>query len=247
MPRIIAIAQNKGGNGKTTTAVNLAAGIRALNNEPVLVVDLDPQANATLHLGIEPSELSVTVADVLTAKRPAADAIVPTSNDVDLLPSSSGLAAIATELVRYKGGQNRLASALEPIRDRYKAILIDCPPSLGMLTQNALQAATEVLLPVQAEYFALHGLGQILDFLGSQQTQKLPCKVLVTLFDVRRNLCKQVVEQMRDELGRQVCQAVIRSNVSLAEAPIKGRDIFTYAPRSHGAEDYQALTQELFA
>lgn len=247
MTRIICFCQAKGGNGKTTSAVSLAAGIKALNDEPVLVVDLDPQANATLALGIEPADVSLSVADVLTAKVRAADVLFTTPSGIDLLPSSPSLAPIATELIRYKGGRGRLAAGLEPVQNSYKAVLIDCPPSLGMLTLNGLQAATEVIIPVQAEYLALHGLGQMLDFLHDLQGRKpKPVKVVVTLYDGRRNLDRQVVQQIRAELGGRIfCQTVIRCNVALAEAPIKGKSIFDYAPRSHGAEDYAALTKEL--
>lgn len=250
MTRTIAIAQNKGGNGKTCTAVNLAAAVKALNSDPVLLVDIDPQANATLHVGIEPTDLSVTVYEAIMGSARSSDVIVKTANGVDVLPSNIHLAGATVELNRHRDGDNRLASVLEQTGNQYKTIIIDTPPSLGLLTVNALRAAGEVIVPVQAEYFALHGLGQMLNALdelkGTGHRLKL-AGVLPTMYDQRRNLCKEVVQQMRAELGSKVFQTTIRDNVALAEAPIRGQDIFAYAPNSHGAEDYRALIKELFA
>jgi chromosome partitioning protein len=249
MGRIYAIANQKGGVGKTTTAVNLGAYLAAARKR-ILLVDVDPQANATSSLGVDRSTLAHSAYDVLLNGLSADQAVVLTKQvRLDLLPSTSALAGAEVERVGMMAREQRLGRALEPFVDRYDYVFIDCPPSLGLLTVNALTAAQDgVLIPVQCEYLALEGLGQLLKTLYMVRDNLNPRLkiggVVLTMFDGRTNLSKQVVDEIRRFFPGYVFQTIIPRTVRLSEAPSYGETILSYAPDSVGAMAYQALAQE---
>jgi chromosome partitioning protein len=250
MAHVLAIANQKGGVGKTTTAVNIGAALAAAGH-PTLVVDADPQANATRSLGL-PSQLDATVYDALTAHdpRPFGTVVVATAiPGLDVAPASPNLSGLEVELVEVAGREVRLKRALDDVRARYDYILIDCPPSLGLLSVNALVAAEGVLVPVQCEYLSLEGLGQLtrtLELVRARLNPSLRIVGLVmTMFDPRTNLSMQVVQEVGRHFPAERFATVIPRSVRLSEAPSYGETVLQYAPESAGAQAYRALAVEL--
>lgn len=251
MGRIYALANQKGGVGKTTTAVNLGAYLAAAGKR-VLLVDADPQANATSSLGFDKNALARSIYDVLVASEPTASLISLTAcMGLDLLPSSPALAGAEVELVGMRGRESRLRHALAQVRQRYDFVLIDTPPSLGMLTINALTASDGVLIPIQCEYLPLEGLTQLLytiELVRQRLNPDLVVRGLVlTMYDSRTNLARQVVEEIRQHFPAMAYRAIIPRSVKLSEAPSYGEPIISYAPTSSGGQAYAALCQEILA
>jgi len=249
MGRIIAIANQKGGVGKTTTCVNLGASLAATHRR-VLVVDLDPQGNATMGCGIDKSALDLTTCDVLLDDVPAREAIVQAvESNFDVLPGNQELTLAEVELVTQPEREFRLRKALSPVAGDYDYVLIDCPPSLNMLTVNALASADGVLIPMQCEYYALEGLtallGTIEQIRGGANPQLQLHGILRTMFDPRNNLATEVSAQLMQHFGDRVFRTVIPRNVRLAEAPSFGRPALYHDKYSRGALAYLALAGEI--
>jgi chromosome partitioning protein len=248
--RIIAVANQKGGVGKSTTAVSLGAALAELGHR-VLVVDLDPQGNASTGLGIRHEARDVTVYDVLAAEAPIEGAIVPTPlENLFAIPSTIDLAGAEIELVSQFSREQRLARAIDPLRnDAYDYVFLDCPPSLGLLTVNALAAAEELIVPIQCEYYALEGLGQLLRNVRLVQqnvnTGLRLTGIVMTMFDPRTKLSEQVVQEVRKYFGDRVYRTIIPRTVRLSEAPGFGLPITSYDPNSKGAESYRQLAREV--
>jgi chromosome partitioning protein len=248
-PRIIAIANQKGGVGKTTTTVNLGASLAVLDYR-VLVIDLDPQGNATTGLGINSRNLEHSIYDVILHDVPLEDCVEPSSlRNLYVAPATIDLAGAEIELVPAFSRELRLRRALEEVRDDYDFILIDCPPSLGLLTVNGLAAATEVLVPIQCEYYALEGLGQLLrnvNLVQSNLNPKLEVSAIVlTMYDARTKLAEQVADEVRTHFGPKVCRNVVPRTVRLSEAPSFGQPIIVFDPSSRGALAYRELAKEV--
>jgi len=249
MTKIIAVANQKGGVGKTTTAVNLGASL-AVAEKKTLIVDIDPQANAVSGLGVDKKSLNITIYDVLLDPSLVRDVIMETSTpNLHLLPSNGRLIGAEVELVSQIGRELRLKQALAPIRDSYDYILIDCPPSLGLLTLNTLTAADSVLIPVQCEYYALEGLGQLLETVKLVKATLNPDLriegVLLTMFDRRLNLASQVAEEAFSFFGEKVYETIIPRNVKLSESPSFGKPILQYDVQCLGAQRYLQLAREV--
>jgi chromosome partitioning protein len=250
MGTIYAIANQKGGVGKTTTAVNVAACIAEAGYD-TLLVDIDPQANATVGLGIA-KDIVPNVYDVLSGEAPAIEALQPTAIEkLFVLPSSPDLAGANVELPRQPGSENNLRGALEPLRERFAFIILDCPPSLGPLTVNALVAADRVIVPVQTEYFALEGLAGLLDTLALIQRELNPrltvAGMLLTMHDGRTRLARDVEREVREHFPELVFDTVIPRNVRIGEAPSYGRPVIHHDPHSSGADAYFELAKEVAA
>ena len=249
MSKIITLVNQKGGVGKSTTSMNLGAYLAAMG-KTALLVDMDPQANATTGLGFRPKDIKATVYDSLSGKLSLRDIIVKTGiSNYFLAPASQELAGATVELVETSEREYKFQNALREIKDQYDYILIDCPPSLGLLTINSLIAAEEILIPIQCEYYALEGLGQLLESVELvRQNLKEDLKIMgaiLTMFDRRNQLSNQVAKEVRRYFPGHVFNAVIPRNVSLAEAPSFGKTILEYAPDSAGARAYRHLAREV--
>jgi len=246
--KIVAVANQKGGVGKTTTSVNLSAAI-ALAGRSVLLVDVDPQANATSGLGLDPRSLSHTIYDCLLRDVKALEVVRSTSVPrLSVIPSGADLAGAEVELVTIPNREAVLKAALESVQDRFEFIMLDCPPALGLLTINALVAASSVLVPVQCEYYAMEGLGRLMANLQRVQGSLNPGLVvegiLLTMFDPRNSLSRQVAAEIKGHFKDKVYQSVIPRNVTLAEAPGYGRPVLLYNAASAGSQAYLELAKE---
>lgn len=245
--RKIAFTNQKGGVGKTTTTINTGAGLSNIGYK-VLLVDMDPQANLTYSLKIHSSKMKRNIYHVLKGALPVSEVVMPHSN-FDLLPASIELSAAEMELVNEPAREQILRSALKEVENDYDFILFDCPPNLGLLTLNAFTAADELVIVLQSEYLALHGLSKLMDLIKIVQKRLNPDLkvegIVCTLFDKRKNLNREVVSHIREHFGSKVFNTLIRDNIALAEAPSHHKTIFEYDSESYGAQDYMNLAKEI--
>ena len=251
MIKILAIANQKGGVGKTTTAINLASSL-AIMEKKTLLIDADPQANASSGLGLEPDNLNKSVYECIIDDVPAREVIRETSTpNLDILPSRIDLVGAEEELTKMDNREFKIKNIIEPIKDNYDYIIIDCSPSLGLVTINAFVASTGVIIPVQCQYFALEGLGKLLNTIKIVQNGLNPQLdiegILLTMFDTRLRLNKQVAEDVRKHLKQLVFDTIIYNNVKLAEAPSHGMSAIMYDASSTGAINYMNLAEEIVA
>lgn len=249
MARIMTIANQKGGVAKTTTAVNIGACLASLGKK-VLLIDIDPQGNASSGLGINRTEIDHCIYDVLINNIPVSSVTVRTDIEgLDIVPATIQLAGAEIELVSLISRELKLKKALHLVKDNYDYVLIDCPPSLGLLTLNALTAADSLIIPIQCEYYALEGLGQLLNTIQLVQKHLNPDLelegVVLTMFDARTNLSIQVVDEVKNYFKGKVFGTIVPRNVRLSEAPSHGKPIITYDPKSRGAEVYFDLAKEV--
>ncbi|RKI97395.1 ParA family protein [bacterium D16-34] len=247
--KIIAIINQKGGVGKSTTAVNLAAALGSLGKQ-VLLVDLDPQGNSSSGLGVMKSQIKNCIYDVLLNDVPIEEVIIPDiCEGVDIVPATINLAGAEVELVTEMARENRLKDATGSLRGKYDYILIDCPPALGLLTINALVAADKLIIPIQCEFYALEGVTKLLDSMKRVKSRLNPTLdiygVLLTMYDGRTTLSRQVVEEVRNYFGKSVFKTLIPRTVKLSEAPSYGQPIITYDPAGKGAIAYMDLAKEV--
>lgn len=244
-----AVVNQKGGVGKTTTTVNLAAYLATFGKK-VLLIDIDPQSNASVGLGVDRTQINLCLYNILIEGVPIAEAIIKSNiTNLDVLPSTPRLAGAEVELVSMEPRETRLKEALAPVKDNYDLIVIDCPPSLSLLTVNALTAADEVIIPIQCEYYALEGISQLthtLELVRESLNPALKIRgIVLTMFDPRTLLSTQVAEEARKYFGSKVFKTVVPRNVRLAEAPSFGQPIIFYDPGSKGAEAYENLCREV--
>ena len=249
MGRTIAIANQKGGVGKSTTAINLSSCLGEMGQK-VLTIDMDPQGNTTSGMGVEKNEVENTIYELLLGESKLEDCIIPLNFDnLSLIPSNVNLAGAEIELIGVEDKEFILKNAIDQVRDQYDFIIIDCPPSLNMLTINAMTTADTVLVPIQCEYYALEGLSQLMHTIELVQERLNPELemegVVFTMYDARTNLSLQVVENVKDSLDQNIYKTIIPRNVRLAEAPSYGMPINLYDSRSTGAESYRLLADEV--
>lgn len=249
MVRVIAVANQKGGVGKTTTSVNLSACLAELGKK-VLLIDVDPQGNSTSGLGIDKANVKRCTYDCLVNDIPMEEVIIGTKvENLSILPATIQLAGAEVELVSVLARENMLKRAIEKVKYRYDFVIMDCPPSLGLLTINALTAASSVLVPIQCEFYALEGLSQLMRTVGLVQKNLNPSLqlegVVLTMFDARTNLSIQVVDEVKNHFRNKVYYTIIPRNVRLSEAPSHGKPIIHYDPKSRGSEVYMELAREV--
>ncbi|MCR4321672.1 MAG: AAA family ATPase [Candidatus Brocadiaceae bacterium] len=250
MMRSIALLNQKGGVGKTTTTANLGACLAMLGKK-VLVIDMDPQANLSVHLGVDIHKLKYSIYNIITGDSKPEDVILNTKiQGLDIIPSNIDLSGAEIELVGVVGRETVLREYLGNVLDRYDYVLIDCPPSLGLLTLNVLTLAREIFIPLQTEFFALQGVSKLLDtheVVRKRLNKNLEITgIIFCMYTSRTRLCKEVIEKVKEHFAKdQVFDTVIRKNVKLSESPSHGKPIISYAPSSHGSEDYMSLAKEV--